>query len=549
MTTPFQFVYEFNQERVDGNPEMKDLLGGKGAGLAGMCSIGLPVPPGFTVSTRACTLFHQNQQAFRQQVWPEVLEALHRLEQVTGKPFGTTPGPLMLSVRSGARFSMPGMMDTVLNIGLNDRIVDDLLEQNEAADLAYDCYRRLLQMFGDVVLDIPRRAFERILARRRKEKGVRYDIELGGDELGRICEEFKALIRDEGGSFPQDSLEQLRLSVEAVFQSWNTPRAVTYRQLNDISEDLGTAVNVQLMVLGNRGADSASGVGFTRNPSTGAPAMYGEFLPRSQGEEVVAGIRTPLGLEEMKQTFPEAHHKLQEYAATLETTYREMQDFEFTIETGKLYLLQTRDGKRTGVAAVRIARDMHQEGLISREEAVMRVNPDQLKQLLHPVLQHAGGELLAEGLPASPGASVGQIVFSADEAVSWAQKGKPVILVRSETTPDDIHGMNVAEGILTARGGMTSHAAVVARGMGKCCVVGCESLQIDEKKKEVEAQGRTLREGDYISVDGNSGKVFLGRLQRVESDLKGGLISEYLGLLGEFQTLKVRAKQHIIFPE
>ena len=541
MTTPFQFVYEFNQERVDGKPEMKDLLGGKGAGLAKMYSIGLPVPAGFTISTRACTLFNQNQKAFQQQVWPEVLEALHRLEKVTGKQFGTPPRPLLLSVRSGARFSMPGMMDTVLNIGLSDRIVNDLLEQNEAADLVYDCYRRLLQMFGDVVLNVPRRSFEIILARRRKEKSVRHDIELEGDELGRICEKFKELIREESGPFPQDPLEQLRLSVEAVFQSWNNPRAVTYRQLNDISEDLGTAINVQMMVFGNRGADSASGVGFTRNPSTGEPDMYGEFLPRSQGEEVVAGIRTPLGLEEMKQTFPEAHHKLKEYAATLETTYREMQDFEFTIETGKLYMLQTRDGKRTGAAAVRIARDMHQEGLISREEAVMRVNPDQLKQLLHPVLQHAGGELLAEGLPASPGASVGQIVFSADQAVNWSRNGKAVVLVRSETTPDDIHGINVAEGILTARGGMTSHAAVVARGMGKCCVVGCEGLRIDEKKKEVQIQGRTLREGDYISVDGNSGKVFLGKLQRVESDLKGGLIREYLGLLGEFQTLKVRA--------
>ncbi|MEE8160853.1 MAG: PEP/pyruvate-binding domain-containing protein, partial [Acidobacteriota bacterium] len=372
MTTPFQFVYEFNQERVDGKPEMKDLLGGKGAGLAGMCSIGLPVPPGFTISTRACTLFHQNQKAFRQRVWPEVLEALHRLEEVTGKQFGKTPCPLLLSVRSGAKFSMPGMMDTVLNIGLNDRIVDDLLEQNEAADLVYDCYRRLLQRFGNVVMDVPRRAFEKILARRRKEKEVRYDIELEADELGRICEEFKELIRDQSGPFPQDPVEQLRPSVEAVFQSWNNPRAVTYRQLNDISEDLGTAVNVQMMVFGNRGADSASGVGFTRNPSTGEPGMYGEFLPRSQGEEVVAGTRTPLGLEEMMQTFPEAHHKLQEYAARLETTYREMQNFEFAIETGKLYLLQTRDGKRTGVAAVRIARDMHQEGLISREEAVMR---------------------------------------------------------------------------------------------------------------------------------------------------------------------------------
>ena len=404
-----RFIYEFNRLKVDGNPEMKDLLGGKGAGLAGMCTAGLPVPPGFTVSTEACTLFNQDQAAFDELIWPQVLQALQRLEEVSHREFGGTTDPLLVSVRSGAKFSMPGMMDTVLNIGLNEDIVGHLIDQQEEPEFVFDSYRRLLQMFGDVVLDVPKHHFEAVLGARRSRKQVTHDIELEAVELKEVCQEFVDIIQRSGGAFPKEPEQQLRLSVESVFSSWNNPRAITYRKLNEIPEHLGTAVNIQMMVFGNRGADSGSGVGFTRDPSTGENSLYGEFLPRSQGEEVVAGIRTPLGLKEMEHIFPEAYQQLKDIAVKLEESYRDMQDFEFSIERGQLYMLQTRVGKRTGLAAVRIACEMHQEDLINRQEALLRVEPEQLNQLLHPKFKEGEGEVLAEGLPASPGAAVGRI--------------------------------------------------------------------------------------------------------------------------------------------
>ncbi|MBI4455280.1 MAG: pyruvate, phosphate dikinase [Acidobacteria bacterium] len=536
-----RFVYHFNERHVDGHGGMKDVLGGKGAGLAEMCRAGLPVPPGFTISTEACVLFHHNPPTFPTIIWPEVLAALRELEQVSGKKFGGLPNPLLVSVRSGAKFSMPGMMDTVLDIGLNDRTARELAEETGNPTFVYDSYRRLLQMFGDVVLGISDDKFERLLAVSMRGKRVRSEIELGGEELARACEEFKKIIEGESKVFPQDPKEQLRMAIEAVFRSWNNPRAIAYRRFNDIPENLGTAVNIQVMVFGNKGENSGSGVGFTRDPATGQPGLYGEFLPRAQGEEVVAGTRTPLGLEELERAFPAIYQQLTDIGIKLEKHYREMQDFEFTIENGKLYMLQTRDGKRTGLAAVRIGWDMYQEGLVSREEALIRVEPEQLEQLLHPVFKDEGAEVLARGMPASPGAAVGRIVFSADEAAEIAQKGNPVILVRTETVPDDIHGMEAAEGILTARGGMTSHAAVVARGMGKCCVVGCESLHVDEERKELRVAGKVFKQGDYISVDGADGRVMPGRVQRVETEAQVGLLSDFMGLLEGTSTLQVRA--------
>ncbi|MBI2821972.1 MAG: pyruvate, phosphate dikinase [Acidobacteria bacterium] len=537
----FKYIFEFNREHVDGHGRMKKMLGGKGAGLAEMCRAGLPVPPGFTISTEACVLFSRSPEHFQAILWPEVLRALDRLESISAKKFGAIADPLLLSVRSGAKFSMPGMMDTVLNIGLNDASVQHLARENADAAFAYDCYRRLLQMFGEVVLGIAGEKFDQLLAARRRKKGVRSEIELGGEELASLCDAFKRIFEQEGKVFPQQPEQQLRMAVEAVFRSWNNPRAVTYRRFNDIPEDLGTAVNVQTMVFGNRGNNSGSGVGFTRNPSTGEPSMYGEFLLRAQGEEVVAGTRTPLGLRHLERVFPDLYRELGEISSRLEKHYREMQDFEFTIDSGRLYILQTRDGKRTGLAAVRIAWDMVQEDLISREEALMRVEPEQLDQLLYPVFKESDAEVLAQGLPASPGAAVGRIAFSADDAVRMARRGEPVILVRDETTPDDIHGMEAAQGILTARGGMTSHAAVVARGMGKCCVVGCEDLHVDPTSKQLHIAGRLLSEGDFISVNGADGRVLLGEVERVELEAGTGLFFDFMGLLEGTASLGVRA--------
>ncbi len=540
MADKFKYVFEFNSERVDGKGEWKDILGGKGAGLAGMSLAGLPVPPGFTISTEACSVFLRDQDEYAREVLPEVHQALQRLEAVSGKGFGANPTPLLVSVRSGARFSMPGMMDTVLNIGLNDTTVRSLAQETANPRFAYDSYRRLLQMFGDVVLGLEDREFERTLARIRERRGVRHEIELSAEDLAQICEDFKNLIVGANQDFPQDPEEQLKLAITAVFRSWNNPRAVTYRKLNEIPEDLGTAVNVQAMVFGNRGTRSGSGVGFTRNPSTGEKRLYGEYLPQAQGEEVVAGTRTPLPFSELEKQFPEIHQQLLDIAERLETRYREMQDFEFTMEDGKLYMLQTRDGKRTGLAAVRIALEMVREGLIRPEEALLRVKPEQLDQLLHPVFKETDLHVIATGLPASPGAAVGKLVFTADDAVLWSGKGEDVILARAETTPDDIHGMEAAEGILTSRGGMTSHAAVVARGMGKCSVVGCEDLQIDEDRKEMRTADLTLHEGDLVSLDGGTGRVILGAVEKSDS-VGGTTLTEFLEMVEEVPSMSVRA--------
>lgn len=541
MERAFRFIYEFNQNNVDGRGDMKDVLGGKGAGLAEMRRAGLPVPPGFTISTEACLLFNESQERYAADVWPEVDKAMRRLEEAAGRKFGVDNDPLLLSCRSGAKISMPGMMDTVLNIGLNDQVTARLMETTGNGAFAYDCYRRLLQMFGDVVLGISDRRFSRVLEGRREKFGVRFEMELPGEELKSVCEEFKKIIREEWGEFPQDPIRQLKMATEAVFGSWNNPRAVTYRKIHEIPDDLGTAVNVQMMVFGNRGDRSGSGVGFTRSPSTGEKHLYGEYLPRSQGEEVVAGIRTPLGFDELERISPELYRELKEIAEKLEHHYREMQDFEFTIEEGKLYFLQTRTGKRTGSAAVRIATEMFKEGLIPRDDAIRRVEPEQLTQLLHPVFKDQDVEALATGLPASPGAAVGKIVFSADDAVERAAKGEAVILVRNETTPDDIHGMNAAQGILTSRGGMTSHAAVVARGMGKCCVVGCEELDVDEEERKIHVGGVTLEEGDMVSIDGNNGRVMKGIVEKVDVEPGGGLLADFMDLVREVPTLAVRA--------
>lgn len=541
MEQTFRFIYRFNARHVDGNGGMKDILGGKGAGLAEMSRIGLPVPPGFTISTEACSLFLNSPGTFEKLVWPEVTAALRELEEVSARQLGCMSEPLLLSVRSGARFSMPGMMDTVLDIGLNDEIAESVARAQENRPFAFDSYRRFLQMFGDVVLEIPEHEFESALAARLQAGGARSEADLTGEDLTLLCRDFKAIIHKGGKTVPAEPEDQLRLAIEAVFRSWNNPRARAYRRLNDISEDLGTAVNVQMMVFGNRNTRSGSGVGFTRNPATGEARLYGEFLPQAQGEEVVAGTRTPLSLSELKRWFPGIDTQLEAIAGRLEKRYREMQDFEFTIENNKLYLLQTRDGKRTGPAAVRMAVDMEREGLISREEALLRVEPGHLDQLLYPVFAPTGAEVLAVGLPASPGAAVGAIVFSSEAAVEWARRGSAVILVRAETTPDDIQGMQAAEGILTARGGMTSHAAVVARGMGRCCVVGCESLKVDEEKKELQAAGRVLKEGDSISIDGSDGRVLLGTVEKVDAPTGQGLFSDFMALMSGIPVLSVRA--------
>ncbi|MFQ5741394.1 MAG: pyruvate, phosphate dikinase [Acidobacteriota bacterium] len=541
MTDKFQFVYEFNSMNVDGRGDMKDLLGGKGAGLAEMSRAGLPVPPGFTLSTEACSLFLQDRASYQDRVVPEIDRALQRLEEISGKKFGASSNALLVSVRSGAKFSMPGMMDTVLNVGLNDRTVRTLAEETGNPKFAYDSYRRLLQMFGNVVLGIEGGKFESILERYKSDSHVHHEIELSSEQLSAIADEFKETIATEGCEFPQEPDRQLQLAVEAVFKSWDNPRAKTYRRFNDIPEDLGTGVNVQMMVFGNRGERSGSGVGFTRSPATGSPHLYGEFLPQAQGEEVVAGTRTPLPFSDLEGRYPDIFAQLSEIADKLEKRYREMQDFEFTMEDGKLFMLQTRDGKRTGLAAVRIAVDMEKEGLISSEEAILRVQPDQLAQLLYPVFKEGNYDILAEGLPASPGAEVGKIVFTADDAVQWAERGEHVILARGETTPDDIHGMQAAVGILTSRGGMTSHAAVVARGMGKCSVVGCESLLIDEESRHLSGNGHTLVEGDVISLDGTHGSVILGEVEKVATAASDGLFKEYLSLVDGVAAMGVRA--------
>ncbi len=533
-----KFIYPFQK----GDKSMKSLLGGKGANLAEMARIGLPVPPGFIVTTEACNLYFEKGESLWPELKNEVKENLALLEQQTGKEFGGE-NPLLLSVRSGAVVSMPGMMDTVLNLGLNQETVEHLAREAGSRRFALDCYRRFIQMFSDVVLKVDHYSFDNILTESRQRNKVRTDAELTEDDLEKIVFNFLDLVlRETGSEFPQEPFEQLFLAVEAVFMSWNTDRAVIYRKANKIPDDLGTAVNVQAMVFGNLGYDSGTGVAFTRNPSTGEPKLYGEYLLNAQGEDVVAGTRTPRPLDELKTDMPEVYLQFTETCATLEKHYRDMQDIEFTIEKGVLYMLQTRTGKRTTSAALRVAVDMVNEGLINKDEALLRIEPDQLEQLLHCRIDpDAEKKVIAKGLPASPGAASGKVVFSADRAQEIALQGEDkVLLVRPETTPDDIHGIIAAEGILTSRGGMTSHAAVVARGMGKPCVCGCEELKIDLAKGLFYIDGVEYREGEVLSIDGSSGQVILGEAPLIEPQFSEEF-HEILKWADKARRLKVRA--------
>jgi pyruvate,orthophosphate dikinase len=558
-----RYVYFFGGGKADGNKDMKDLLGGKGAGLAEMTNAGLPVPPGFTVSTAACNLFVERKGSLPAEIDKEIESALQRLETLMKRKLGAPTDPLLVSVRSGAKFSMPGMMDTILNLGLNDRSAEGLAAKTGNPRFARDCYRRFIQMYGNVVLGIDKDRFEHELQAVKKEKRVKADVDLDAGAMQDVVDRFKGVVRKETGKdFTQDPREQLMGARDAVFKSWMNPRAATYRKLNDIPHDLGTAVNVQSMVFGNMGESSATGVGFTRNPSTGAKEFYGEFLQNAQGEDVVAGIRTPRPITELEKVLPKAYAQLREITTRLERHYKDVQDFEFTIEENTLYMLQTRNGKRTGLAAVHIAVDMVEEGILTKREAVAKVEPGSLDQLLHPIFdpkERLRAAVAAKGLPASPGAATGAIVFTADDAVAATGSGKRVVLVRMETVPDDIHGMSVAQGILTATGGMTSHAAVVGRQMGKPSVVGCGALDIDAKTKKMKVGGRTLKEGDNISIDGSTGEVILEELptspsevlQVVSGTLKAaksplyGKFEKLLGWADEVRKLGVRANADI----
>ncbi len=542
-----KYVYFFGEGKADGTKEMKALLGGKGANLAEMTNMGIPVPPGFTISTDVCA-FYKDPQKYPAEIQAEVDEAVARMESVLGLKFGDPKNPLLMSVRSGAAISMPGMMDTVLNLGLNDETVAGLIEQSGNPRFVYDSYRRLINMYGDVVMGLKPESrddidpFEEILEDLKKEAGVVLDLELSADDLKELTVRFKEAIKSRlGVEFPQDPREQLWGGIGAVFYSWDIPRAVAYRELNNIPDDMGTAVNVQAMVFGNLGEDSGTGVAFTRNPATGDNTFYGEYLMNAQGEDVVAGTRTPQPINKLQkgdrddlsleEEMPNIYAELDGIRRQLDTHYREMQDIEFTIQKGKLWMLQTRSGKRTGVASVRIAVEMVEEGLISKEEALMRVEPDQLNQLLQPTFNPAekdkiidAGKLLAVGLNAGPGAASGKVVFNAEDAVEWAERGEKVILVRWETSPDDIRGMDAAQGILTARGGMTSHAALVARQMGKVCVAGCGALEISYKDRQMVVDGKQVKEGDWISLDGSEGQVILGQIPTYPSEVYRAVI-------------------------
>jgi len=535
-----RLVYFFGGGQADGGREDKALLGGKGANLAEMARIGVPVPPGFTITTEVCR-HYLREGKYPAELREQVAAALARLEKETGKTFGSGDFPLLLSVRSGAPISMPGMMETILNLGLNDETVEALARATDNPRFAYDSYRRFVNMYGDVVLGVEHDAFEELLSARKAAKGVEADTDLDADDLRALVGEYKALVAERTGKpFPDDPHEQLWGAIEAVFRSWNIDRAVAYRRVHGIPDDLGTAVNVQAMVFGNMGEDSGTGVAFTRDPSTGERRFFGEFLLNAQGEDVVAGIRTPVPIAEMAERMPAAYRELIEVQSRLEKHFREMQDLEFTVERGRLYLLQTRTGKRTAAAAVRIAVDMVDEGLITEREAVLRVDPKQLDQLLHPRLDpNARVTVLATGLPASPGAAAGRVVFDPDEAAELGAKGEPVILVRRETSPDDFHGMVAAKAIVTARGGMTSHAAVVARGMGKCCVVGARDIHIDLERGEFTAHGVTVKAGDWISVDGTTGRVLLGKVATVEPELSEHF-QRLMSWADSFRTLRVR---------
>ncbi|MBS5783095.1 MAG: pyruvate, phosphate dikinase [Clostridium sp.] len=533
-----KYVYLFSE----GNGSMKNLLGGKGANLAEMTVLGMPVPQGFTITTEACTQYYNDGRQINEEIQGQISEYLAKMEEICGKKFGDVKNPLLVSVRSGARASMPGMMDTILNLGLNDTVVEGLAALTSNPRFAYDSYRRFIQMFSDVVMEIPKSDFERVIDAKKEEKGVKQDTELDTEDMKDLVVRFKALYRERKGTdFPTEPRVQLMEAVKAVFRSWDNPRANVYRRINEIPYDWGTAVNVQSMVFGNMGNTSGTGVAFTRNPATGERKLFGEYLINAQGEDVVAGIRTPEPIDHLKDTLPEVYTQFAETAQRLEDHYTDMQDMEFTIENGKLYMLQTRNGKRTAAAALKIAVDLVEEGKISTEEAVLRVEPKQLDSLLHPQFDPAElkkAQAIGKGLAASPGAACGRVVFSAEDAKAWSDKGEKVVLVRLETSPEDIEGMAVAQGILTVRGGMTSHAAVVARGMGTCCVSGCGEIAMHEAEKYFTLGGQTIREGDYISIDGSTGSIYGQAMPTVEASISGDF-DKYMHWADQVRRLQV----------
>ena len=537
MATKYTYLFS------EGNKDMRNLLGGKGANLAEMTNIGLPVPQGFTITTEACTKYYEDGKKINDEIQAQIMDYIEKMEEITGKKFGDKKNPLLVSVRSGARASMPGMMDTILNLGLNEDVVEAISEMSGNPRWAWDCYRRFIQMYSDVVMEVGKKYFEELIDKMKAEKGVTQDVDLTAEDLKVLAGQFKAEYKSKiGVDFPSDPKEQLMGAVEAVFRSWDNPRANVYRRDNDIPYSWGTAVNVQSMAFGNMGDDCGTGVAFTRDPATGAKGLFGEFLTNAQGEDVVAGVRTPMKIAEMANKFPEAFKQFQDVCVTLEDHYRDMQDMEFTVEHGKLFMLQTRNGKRTAQAALKIACDLVDEGMIDEKKAVMMIDPRNLDTLLHPQFDAAtlkASTPIGKGLGASPGAACGKIVFSAEDAVAWAEKGEKVVLVRLETSPEDITGMKSAQGILTVRGGMTSHAAVVARGMGTCCVSGCGDIKMDEANKKFELAGKTFVEGDYISIDGSTGNIYDGIINTVDAQIAGefGRVMEWAD---KYRRLKVR---------
>ncbi len=534
-----KYVYLFSE----GNGSMRELLGGKGANLAEMTNLGLPVPQGFTISTEACTQYYEDGQQINSEIQAQIMEYIEKMEGITGKKFGDLENPLLVSVRSGARASMPGMMDTILNLGLNEQVVDVIAEKSNNPRWAWDCYRRFIQMYSDVVMEVGKKYFEQLIDKMKEEKGVTQDVELSAEDLKELAYQFKAEYKEKiGADFPDDPKEQLMGAIKAVFRSWDNTRANVYRRDNDIPYSWGTAVNVQSMAFGNMGDDCGTGVAFTRDPATGETGLFGEFLTNAQGEDVVAGVRTPMHIDEMEQKFPEAFAQFKEVCSILENHYRDMQDMEFTVEHGKLYMLQTRNGKRTAQAALKIACDLVAEGKRTKEEAVAMIDPRNLDTLLHPQFDPKALKAAtpaAKALGASPGAACGKVVFSAEDAKEWAARGEKVVLVRLETSPEDIEGMKAAQGILTVRGGMTSHAAVVARGMGKCCVSGCGDIAMDEENKQFTLAGKLYKEGDCISIDGSTGNIYDGIIPTVDASIVGEF-EQIMNWADEFRTMKVR---------
>ena len=534
-----KYVYLF----TEGNGKMRELLGGKGANLAEMTNLGLPVPQGFTISTEACTQYYEDGRKINDEIQAEIMEYVGKMEEITGKKFGDHENPLLVSVRSGARASMPGMMDTILNLGLNEEVVEVMAAKSGNPRWAWDCYRRFIQMYSDVVMEVGKKYFEQLIDKMKEEKGVTQDVELTAEDLKELANQFKAEYKEKiGADFPSDPKEQLMGAVQAVFRSWDNPRANVYRRDNDIPYSWGTAVNVQMMAFGNMGDTSGTGVAFTRNPATGEKKLFGEFLMNAQGEDVVAGVRTPQPIAQLKEVMPEVYDQFEDICHTLENHYRDMQDMEFTIEDRKLYMLQTRNGKRTAAAALKIACDLVDEGMISDKEAVAMIDPRTLDALLHPQFDAEAlkkASPVAKALAASPGAACGRIVFTAEDAKEWAARGEKVVLVRLETSPEDIEGMKASQGILTVRGGMTSHAAVVARGMGTCCVSGCSAINMDEENKKFELAGKTYHEGDYISIDGSTGNIYDGIIPTVDASI-GGEFARVMEWADKYRQLQVR---------